>query len=301
MRFRIALLIFLVASLAGSAAAAQKATKKRLSIAILSLNDSELGHHVSEFYRDNFQSAELDVLDSDLVKATALGAGYTPSTNMAVMEARTFGSTIGSDFYVLVDAQTLRRSPSSGEIYFDACAATFLVSSRTGRLWRFQWMKMDGPTPERAERHMLKTISDSKWADPIVEEVRRGFEEERSARELAVGREIPMIEPAPENEEAAAAEGMQLPRPFRRLQPGYTPAAAEADVEAVVDLLVDIDKEGEVSYLSIARWAGYGLDEATIETVRKLHFFPALRNGTPIPLRVLLRYNFRKPPRQNQS
>ena len=162
-------------------------------------------------------------------------------------------------------------------------------------------MKMDGPTPERAERHMLKTISESKWADPIVEEVRRGFEEERSARELAVGREIPIIEPAPENEAAAAAEGMQLPRPFRRLQPSYTPAAAEGDVEAVVDLLVDIDKEGEVSYLSIARWAGYGLDEATIETVRKLHFFPALRNGTPIPLRVLLRYNFRKPPRQNQS
>jgi len=27
-----------------------------------------------------------------------------------------------------------------------------------------------------------------------------------------------------------------------------------------------------------------------------MHFFPAMRDGAPIPLRVLLRYNFRKPP-----
>ena len=300
MKFRVTLLLFLVASLAGSAAA-QKATEKRISIAVLSMSDSEYGRRVSDFYRNSFQSADLEVLDSDLVRAAAQGAGYTPSTNMAVMEARTFGAVIGSDFYVLVDAQTLRRSPSSGEIYFDSSVATFLVSSRTGRLWRFQWINLSGPRPEQAEKHALKTISDSKWADPIVGEVRRALEEERTARELAVGREIPIIEPAPENEEAAAAEGMQLPRPFRRLQPNYPPTAAAADVEAVVDVLVDIDKEGEVNYVSIARWAGYGLDEATIETVRKLHFFPALRNGTPIPLRVLLRYNFRKPPRQNQS
>ena len=300
MKFRLTLLLLLLPSLAGSAAA-QKVTEKRISIAVLSLNDSELARRVSEFYRDSFQSANLDVLDTDLVRAAAQGAGYTPSTNMGVMEARSFGAVIGSDFYVLVDAQTLRRSPSSGEIYFDASAATFLVSSRTGRLWRFQWIKLDGPSPERVEKHAMKTIADSKWADPLVGEVRRALEEERTARELAVGRDIPVIEPAPENEEAAAAEGMQLPRPFRRLQPSYPSTAAAADVEAVVDVLVDIDKEGEVNYVSIARWAGYGLDEATIETVRKLHFFPALRNGTPIPLRVLLRYNFRKPPRQNPS
>jgi hypothetical protein len=45
----------------------------------------------------------------------------------------------------------------------------------------------------------------------------------------------------------------------------------------------------------VARWAGFGLDEATVNTVRQLHFFPAHRDGVPIPMRVLLRYNFRKP------
>jgi outer membrane biosynthesis protein TonB len=47
----------------------------------------------------------------------------------------------------------------------------------------------------------------------------------------------------------------------------------------------------------VVRWAGFGLDEATVATVRQLHFFPAMRNGAAVPLRVLLRYNFRKPPR----
>ena len=88
-----------------------------------------------------------------------------------------------------------------------------------------------------------------------------------------------------------------MPRPFRRLSPPYPETAANAEVEAVVDVLVDLDIKGEVSNVEVARWAGFGLDEVTIETVRQMHFFPAMRNGTPIPLRVLLRYNFRKPAR----
>jgi TonB family protein len=62
-----------------------------------------------------------------------------------------------------------------------------------------------------------------------------------------------------------------------------------------VDVLADIDTNGDVVYAEIARWAGYGLDEVTLETVRQLRFFPAMRNRVAIPIRVLLRYNFRKP------
>ena len=59
-------------------------------------------------------------------------------------------------------------------------------------------------------------------------------------------------------------------------------------------MLVELDKEGEVGHVEVARWAGFGLDEATVNTVRQMHFFPALRDGAPIPIRVLLRYNFRQ-------
>lgn len=294
MAFRLTFILLLLTSLAAPSAA--QTVNRRTSIAVILVSDSELGRRISESFAHSFGAENLDVLDLDLARAAAHGAGYAPSLNMAVSEARTFGSVIGTDFFVLVDAQTLRRSPSSNQIYFDSYASIFLVSARTGRLWRFQWLKLHAPTPSQAEKHLLKTISDSKMADPLIGDVRRALEEERTQRTLSVGREVPVIEVAPDDGEAKP-EGIRLPRPYRRLQPPYPEIAASAEVEAVVDVLVDIDKNGEVIYTEVARWAGFNLDEGVIKTVRQLHFFPAMRDGTPIPMRVLLRYNFRKPPK----
>ena len=106
-----------------------------------------------------------------------------------------------------------------------------------------------------------------------------------------------LIEEAPEDEKTAEVQGIRVPRPYRRLRPEYPQSAARADAEATVDVAVDVGADGEVSEIQIVRWAGFGLDEATVATVRQLHFFPAMKNGAPIPMRVLLRYNFRKPPR----
>src|SRR5260370_37823785 len=86
------------------------------------------------------------------------------------------------------------------------------------------------------------------------------------------------------------------PRPYAGIKPPYPETAARAEVEATVDVLADIDARGEVERLEIARWAGYGLDQSVMDTVRQMHFFPAMRNGVAMPMRVLLRYNFRKPP-----
>ena len=106
-----------------------------------------------------------------------------------------------------------------------------------------------------------------------------------------------VIEEAPEDEKIAEVQGIRLPRPYRRLRPNYPDTAARAEAEATVDVVVDVGADGEVGEVQIVRWAGFGLDESTVATVRQLHFFPAMKNGTPIPMRVLLRYNFRKPPR----
>ena len=108
---------------------------------------------------------------------------------------------------------------------------------------------------------------------------------------------VALIELAPDDDKIAEAEGLRLPHPFRRFTPPYPQSAAIAEAEATVDVLVDLDARGEVTRVEVVRWAGFGLDEATVDTVRQLHFFPAMRNGVAIPLRVLLRYNFRKPER----
>jgi TonB family protein len=127
--------------------------------------------------------------------------------------------------------------------------------------------------------------------------MRRASEDERVERTVIPTSPPHLIEDAPDDEKTAAAQGLRLPRPYRRMRPDYPASAASAEAEATVDVSVEVGADGEVGDVQIVRWAGFGLDEATLATVRQLHFFPAMKNGTAIPMRVLLRYNFRKPPR----
>ena len=80
------------------------------------------------------------------------------------------------------------------------------------------------------------------------------------------------------------------------LRPAYTDAASRAEAEATVDAEVEIGADGEVGRIRIVRWAGFGLDDEVVSTIRQMHFRPASRGGQPVAVRVLLRYNFRRPP-----
>ncbi len=142
---------------------------------------------------------------------------------------------------------------------------------------------------------MLSELAGSDQQRNIELSVRRAEEDERGERALTTDQQVPIIEEAPDDDKSAAAEGLRLPRPYRRLIPEYPESAARAEAEATVDVLVDLDSSGEVTRVEVARWAGFGLDQTTLDAVRRLHFFPAMRNGVAIPIRVLLRYNFRKP------
>jgi TonB family protein len=291
------LVITLILSLPASGVFAQS-TERRISLAVLDFADSSIGRLASDSLSANLRPlSDLRILDRDQARTAARGAGYSASLNMPLAEARNLGAAIGSDFYILGDAQTIRRSPSTDPIYFEAYSSVFLVSSRTGRLVTWQRQSFQASTPEAAEKQLLAELSRGETRSRILIAIRRAQENERMGREFAVEKGIPVIETAPENDRTSEAKGLRLPRPYRRLQPSYPDSAATAEVEAVVDVLVDLDSNGEVGNVEVARWAGFGLDEATIATVRQLHFFPAMRNGTAIPLRVLLRYNFRKPPK----
>jgi TonB family protein len=173
-----------------------------------------------------------------------------------------------------------------------------LVSARTGRLVSWERPNVHSATPRAAEESLLSSLQTGETRQRYLVAIRRAYEDERGERELTpLDQQAPVIEEAPDDEKRAEAEGLRLPRPYRRIAPVYPESAARAEAEATVDVLVDLDAGGEVMRVAVARWAGFGLDETTIDTVRKLHFFPAMRNGVGVPIRVLLRYNFRKPPR----
>jgi TonB family protein len=140
-------------------------------------------------------------------------------------------------------------------------------------------------------------LADNAFTNRLIAVIGKAQEDERIQRTVVTTPISAVIEEAPDDEKAAADQGIRTPRPYRRLRPTYPDTAARAEAEAVVDVAVDIGADGEVGEIQVVRWAGFGLDESTVATVRQLHFFPAMKNSAPIPMRVLLRYNFRKPPR----
>jgi TonB family protein len=273
--------------------AAQGTIARRVSVAVLDFGETGAGRRAADKLATALsRNAGLSLADRDESRAAARGAGYAGSLNMTLAEARDLGFALGTDFYLTGDAQTLRRSPSDRQAYTEAYASIFIVSTRTGRLVMWERPSFEATTPEESEKLLLAELGKraARYRDAIV----AAEVQERSERAQAIEHRAPLIEDVPE-EGSAGAAGLKLPAPYRRLQPSYPETAASLGVEAIVDVQVSIDAAGEVSGVEVVRWAGYGLDEATVNTIRQLHFRPAMRDGSPVPLRVLLRYNFRRP------
>jgi TonB family protein len=232
------------------------------------------------------------MVDGDLAQVAAAGAGYEGSLNLTRQEAEDLGSAIDCDFYLIGDVQTLRRSPSTGPAFLESYATIFIVSARTGRLIHWDRVTRTGPTAAESEKGLLSELE--KQTASYVSSARAADAVERAARFAAIGHDLPVIEETPADD-SAAANGFRPPAPYRRISPVYTPAANAAEVIATVDAQVDLDLQGEVKDIQIARWAGFGLDESVTSAIKQMHFRPAMRNGVAFPIRVLLRYNFRKP------
>lgn len=266
-------------------------------IAVIQPGDSvtakRVAQQIAEIFKFESGKTEFLTIDPDQTKAAANGAGYRGSLNLTIEDARSLGAAIGCDFFFTGNADTFRRSPSDAPIYYEAFASLFLVSARTGKLVLWERQEFRRPTATAAEQALITSLSAATSRERYQSTIRRIAREEQEARAAAIVANAPVIELMPEDE---TTSGVRSPRPFRRLKPPYPDAAAHDRIEAVVDVLVDIDAKGKVGHLEITRWAGYGLDESVINTVKQLDFFPAMRDGVAIPMRVLLRYNFRKPP-----
>lgn len=292
-RFILAIVLLASANLAN--VAAQQTPARRTSVAVLSTNGIAIGQLVVDKLAGALAvESDLALADRDESRAAASGAGYAGSLNLTLAEARDLGLALGADFYLLSDAQVQRRSPTDRPAYFEAYASVFLVSTRTGRLVKWERLSFTASSPEAAEKQLFAEAP--ALAARSRDALRAAEAHERNERAQALEHRAPLIADVPD-EGSAAAAGLRLPAPYRRLQPAYPETAARADAEGIVDVQVSIDEGGEVVAIEIVRWAGFGLDEATIDTVRQLHFRPATRDGVPVPLRVLLRYNFRRPPK----
>jgi TonB family protein len=305
--FRRACLLFVVFLSALCSFARAQGEAKRVSVAVLELGSTPTAARVSERVAKLLSEAgargglKLSVLDRDMTRAAARGAGYAGSLNMTTAEARSLGASVGCDFYLTGDAQTIRRTSTARPVYFESYATIFLVSSRTGRLVLWDRPAAEADTAERAEASLLASL-DARAVERYAPALASTFEREESARfnpseEETRGAVIDLSN----EDDADAFKDLREPAPYGRLHPAYTDAAYKAEAEATVDASVEISSDGEVREVSIVRWAGFGLDEEVESTVRRMHFRAASREGEPVAVRVLLRYNFRRPTKNERA
>jgi TonB family protein len=262
-------------------------------LALLDLGETETAAHVTDLLTQTFaKQPDFALVNRAQARAAARGIGYTGSLNLSLAEARDLGAAVGCDFLIMGDAQTLRRSAFDRADYYEAYASLFFVSSRTGRLLLWEQPSVEAATAQAAEQAMRAELAPR--VERYAELLRTARAAERDEKLSATTRDPPVITDVSAADSADSAQ-VRAPRPYRRLQPAYPAPAAHMSAEATVDALVEIDADGEVGQVEIVRWAGYGLNEAVVATVRQMHFFPALRAGIPAPVRALLRYNFRRP------
>ena len=219
------------------------------------------------------------VMDGSLSDAAFRSTAIANPFNMTTAEANRAAAVIGCDFLVLLHTGGLRRSSFSKPDYFEAFAAHYVVDARTGELRAWVLKSFEAATQDAADRALAASAGETA--------------RELKSRMIIENRDAPVFEAVPDPDSAAAAD-FKAPIPYRRIKPEYTSIAFLYDVRATIDLEADIDAEGKIRATRIVRWAGFGLEESAENAVRSMNWRPATRKGKPLPMRVLLRYNFTK-------
>ncbi len=269
-------------------------------IAVLNYDSDEKTQNFAEKLTVELaKSTFFKLLDEDLSEAARQGLADENLFNLSREEARNLGAAIDCDFFFVVRIRIQRRSAFEKNVYFEGIAVIFLVSAKSGRLIHWERVSLENEKAETSEKLLISEIT--KLTARFLEKIKTAREIEKNERETFVStKEIPALEEVPD-EETAKAQNFRIPLPYKRLRPVYTAEAAKDATEAKVDVLVEIDEQGYVKRAEIERWAGFGLDEAAAQTVKKMQFRSALRDGKPLAVKFLLRYNFRRPPTEKAN
>ena len=221
---------------------------------------------------------KLRVTDTGVARSAFDSVKTEDPFNLTAEQARSIGTVIGCDYFVLVKAATARRSSSARPAYYEAYAAIYLVNSRTGFLDQWTLESKQGETAAEAERSLFDTAPTV--ANQLAAIVRG------SKPEVNNGPEFELFDPH--------SKTARPTMPYKRIKPEYTSTAYMYEIAATVEAELSVDDKGNIRRIDIVRWAGYGLDEAVISAIRQMNWRPGERGGKPLPMRVLLRYNFTK-------
>ncbi len=233
----------------------------------------------------NALAREIKMIDPALALGAFRSQTIATPYNMTTAEARAAGAVMGSDLFILTDVRTQRRSSFELKQHYEASAAIYVVSSRTGELVHWAIPRRTAATESDADRDLADTVTE--LAPELIKTLTAAYHSDLELRAQTTHPPFP-------TEAEESDPGYRSPIPYNRIKPEYTALADLFGIRATVDIVVDIDAEGNVLRTSIERWAGYGLDESVEKAIRTMNWRPAERNGTKLAKRVLLRYNFTK-------
>ena len=86
--------------------------------------------------------------------------------------------------------------------------------------------------------------------------------------------------------------GVSAPSIIRKQEPEYTPRARAAKIQGTVLLEVVILPDGTPDNMKILHSVDPDLDAKAIECIRSWRFRPALKDGKPVPVRIMIEVNF---------
>ena len=235
------------------------------------------------------------LIDQSLVQSAIAGIGYDGSINLTKDEARRIGASISCDFFIIGKAEVFTRSEHANESHEQAYAGVMLVDGRTGALTVFDFISNKSSTKEAAQQSLVKDLNTrvGGYVDKMTQLRAQSSVPQSNDSSSPASRAREVIEDIP-GEDSTRSEGFKPPEFLNRVKPDYTAEADLSDVTATVEAMVVFGSTGEVGRIEITRWAGFGLEESSEKAIRLLKFKPATRDGNPITVRAMIRYNFRR-------
>lgn len=240
---------------------------------------------------ENRLSGSFKIADRSMVE-TAVNASHIENIfNLSREESRRLGASIGVERFVLMRTAKQRRAEIDGPGYIEAFAVYYVVDTRSGALAAFGLKSVRGDTDEAAEKALFAESGN------IAADIENALRISRSRLD------VPLPAGAIEMPETGEFDPnrLKLPIPYRRIKPAYPQLASLYAVAATIEIQVDIDADGRIVSTSIEKWAGFGLEESVENAVRAMSWRPAMRDGKPLAMRVLLRYNFAKIEKDEES
>jgi TonB family protein len=86
--------------------------------------------------------------------------------------------------------------------------------------------------------------------------------------------------------------GVSAPTVIRSVEPEFTEAARQSNYQGSVSIQLVVDSQGNPQAIRVTRHAGMGLDEKAIEAVRQYKFRPALYQGHPVAVQIVIDVDF---------